>query len=277
MSNHWFLTGASSGIGRHLAEIVLAAGEDLTATARKTSTLSDLVAKYPEQLIVEQLDVTRTNDIVPVINRAEARRPIDILVNNAGGGIIGTTEEMSDDDIEAQIALNLMAPIHITRALIPQMRERRRGRIIQISSASGQGSLPTSSMYHAAKWGLEGFSECLRQELEPFEVFVTLIEPGGVRTDFSRNLQYASEIAAYHDTAAGHMRAMFASAGDELYTLDPEKIAQAIFNTTTDDLPPLRVTLGGDAFDVIENALQTRLSILKSQESLARSMAFDKK
>lgn len=150
MSRHWFLTGASSGIGRHLAEIILASGDDLTATVRRPETLDDLAARYGDQLVVERLDVTVKGDIAPVVQRAEARRPVDVLVNNAGGGIIGATEEFSDADIEGQISLNLLAPVHVTRAFIPAMRTRRAGRIIQISSASGQGSLPTSSLYHAA-------------------------------------------------------------------------------------------------------------------------------
>ena len=275
MSNHWFLTGASSGIGRHLAELILAAGDDLTATARKPESLDDLAAKYPSQLRVEALDVTVKDDIAAVVARAQARRPVDILVNNAGGGVIGATEEMSDAEVEGQIELNLMAHIHITRAFVPAMRLRGSGRIIQISSASGQGSLPTSSLYHVAKWGLEGFSECLRQELEPFNLFVTLIEPGGARTSFSHNLQFASEIAAYRDTPAGHIRKMFETAGNELYTLDPQKIAQAIVDVATSDHPPLRVTLGGDAFGVVQAALQSRLAFLQSQEALARSVAFD--
>ncbi|GLK77652.1 short-chain dehydrogenase/reductase [Methylopila jiangsuensis] len=272
---HWFLTGASSGIGRHLAETVLAAGHDLTATVRKTQSLDDLVARYPRTLTVEQFDVTATAEIDPLVARTQHRRPVDVLVNNAGGGIVGATEEMSDAEIEGQIALNLLGPVHITRAFIPTMRERKSGRIIQISSASGQNSLPTSSMYHAAKWGLEGFSECLRQELEPFDVFVTLVEPGGARTSFSRNLQFASEIAAYRDTPAGAIRRMFETAGDELYTLDPVKIARAIFTVATQDRPPLRVTLGGDAFTVVQTALQARLAALQAQEDLARSVAFD--
>jgi NAD(P)-dependent dehydrogenase (short-subunit alcohol dehydrogenase family) len=158
MSKHWFVTGASSGIGRHLSEIILAAGDELTATARRPESVNDLAVKYPGQLTVERLDVTAKSDIAPVVSRAQKRRPVDILVNNAGGGVIGATEEMSDAEIDGQIALNLMAPVYITRAFIAAMRERQSGRIIQISSASGQGSLPTSSMYHAAKWGLEGFS-----------------------------------------------------------------------------------------------------------------------
>lgn len=275
MSSHWFVTGASSGIGRHLTEIILAAGDDLTATVRRPESLDDLAARYPRQLTVVRLDVTAKDDIGPIVARAHERRPVDILVNNAGGGVIGATEEMSDAEIEGQVALNLMAPVHITRAFIPLMRTRQSGRIIQISSASGQGSLPTSSMYHAAKWGLEGFSECLRQELEPFNVFVTLIEPGGARTRFSNNLQFASEIQAYRDTPAGKIRTMFAMAGDELYTLDPVKIAQAIFEVATSEHPPLRVTLGGDAFGVVQAALQSRLASLQSQEKLARSVAFD--
>lgn len=131
MSRHWFLTGASSGIGRHLAEIILASGDDLTATVRRPETLDDLAARYGDQLVVERLDVTVKGDIAPVVQRAEARRPVDVLVNNAGGGIIGATEEFSDADIEGQISLNLLAPVHVTRAFIPAMRTRRAGRIIK--------------------------------------------------------------------------------------------------------------------------------------------------
>ena len=234
----------------------------------------DSMLEWLKSQIVRR-NVTVKDDIAAVVARAQARRPVDILVNNAGGGVIGATEEMSDAEVEGQIALNLMAPIHITRAFVPAMRLRGSGRIIQISSASGQGSLPTSSLYHVAKWGLEGFSECLRQELEPFNLFVTLIEPGGARTSFSHNLQFASEIAAYRDTPAGHIRKMFETAGNELYTLDPQKIAQGIVDVATSDHPPLRVTLGGDAFGVVQAALQSRLAFLQSQEALARSVAFD--
>lgn len=139
MSRHWFFTGASSGIGRHLAEIILASGMTSTATVRRPETLDDLAARYGDQLVVERLDVTVKGTSHPSVQRAEARRPVDVLVNNAGGGIIGATE-FSDADIEGQISLNLLAPVHVTRAFIPAMRTRRAGRIIQISSASGQGS-----------------------------------------------------------------------------------------------------------------------------------------
>ncbi|HAV1913653.1 TPA: SDR family oxidoreductase [Enterobacter hormaechei subsp. steigerwaltii] len=275
MSNHWLLTGASSGIGRHLAEIILAAGDELTATVRNLQSLRDLHEQYPQQLSVEQLDVTNFHDIKLLAERVITRRPVDILVNNAGGGVIGTTEELSDSDIDGQIALNLLAAVHLSRAFIPSMRTRKVGRIIQISSASGQGSLPTSSMYHAAKWGLEGFSECLRQELEPFGVFVTLVEPGGIRTGFGNNLRYSPEIPAYSNTPAGLIRKMFETAGNELYTLDPNKVAQQIFNLAKCSNPPLRLTLGGDAYEVIHNALTSRLALLESQEHVAKSVAFD--
>ncbi|MEC5320712.1 SDR family oxidoreductase [Brenneria populi subsp. brevivirga] len=276
MSSHWFLTGASSGIGRCLAEIILGAGDDLTVTVRNPEAIRDLAEQYPNQLFVERLDVTDTAGVTAAAARSQARRPVDILVNNAGGGVIGATEELSDADVEGQIALNLLAPIHVTRAFIPAMRTRGGGRIIQISSASGQGSLPTSSMYHAAKWGLEGFSECLRQELDPFGVFVTLIEPGGVRTGFGSNLRYSPANDAYRDTPAGQIRTMFENAGDELYTLDPRKIAREIFSVAKSEAPPLRLTLGGDAFGVVQAALRSRLTFLESQEQLARSVAFDR-
>src|SRR5262249_52451956 len=152
-------TGASGGLGRHLTELALSEGDNVCGTARRTDALSDLADKFGDRLAIEQLDVALIDDVRNVVSRALVRGRIDVVVNSAGVGIIGATEEMTDAQVQNQIAVNLLAPIHITRAFLKPMREQGGGRIIQISSMGGQVALPVSSAYHSAKWGLEGFTE----------------------------------------------------------------------------------------------------------------------
>lgn len=257
-----------------MTALALAEGDEVVAAVRRPNALGELSQTYGERLIVERLDVTDRDDVARVIARCLARGPIDIVVNNAGGGLIGATEEMTDAQVQDQIALNLMAPIQITRAFLKPMREQGGGRIIQISSVGGQVAFPVSSPYHAAKWGLEGFSEAVSQEVAEFGIYLTIVEPGGMRTGFQSGLKWTTETPAYRDGAVGKMRRWMEGADDGVYTGDPAKLARAIFDTTTSAQPPLRLTLGSDAYDLVHNALTDRLEKLESQEALARSMAF---
>ena len=274
MARHWFITGASGGLGRHLVALALAEGDEVVATVRRPNTLRELSKTYGERLMVEPLDVTDREQVNHVIARCLARERIDIVVNNAGRGLIGATEEMTDAQVQDQIALNLMAPIQITRAFLKPMREQGSGRIIQISSVGGQIALPVSSPYHAAKWGLEGFTEAVRQEVAEFGVYLTIVEPGGMRTAFQSGLEWTTETPVYRDATVGRVRRWIEGADDRVYTGDPAKLARAIFDTTTSAQPPLRLTLGSDAYDLVHQALKDRLATLESQEALARSMAF---
>jgi NAD(P)-dependent dehydrogenase (short-subunit alcohol dehydrogenase family) len=273
MARHWFITGASGGLGRHLVTLALAEGDTVVATVRRPGTLSELAQTYGERLRVESLDVTDHEQVTHVIARCLARGRIDIVVNNAGGGLIGATEEMTDAQVQAQLALNLLAPIQITRAFLTPMREQGGGRIIQIASVGGQIALPVSSPYHAAKWGLEGFTEAVRQEVAEFGVYLTIVEPGGMRTGFQAGLQWTTETPVYREAMVGQVRRWIEGADDHVYTGDPAKMARAIFDTTTTTPPPLRLTLGADAYDLVHQALTDRLAQLEAQETLARSMA----
>lgn len=274
MSKAWFITGASSGLGRKLAELALSAGDRVTATVRRPEVLRDLASASSGRLILEQLDVTSSQDVARVIARCLARGRIDVVVNNAGGGLVGATEEMSDADVQQQLALNLLAPIQITRAFLKPMREQGGGRIIQISSVGGQMATPVSSPYHAAKWGLEGFSEGVSQEVAEFGIHLTIVEPGGMRSGFQANLRWTTETPAYKDAIVGKVRQQIATLDDSVFIVDPTRLARAIFDTTRSPAPPLRLTLGPDAYDMIHAALKARLGRLEAQEELARSMAF---
>jgi len=275
MAKRWFITGASSGMGREIADIALAAGDRVVATARRPENLDDLVASYGDAVTIERLDVTNDANVTQVLEKTLAAGAVDVLVNNAGGGLIGATEEMTDAEVADQLALNLIAPIRITRAFLKPMREQGGGRIIQMSSMGGQMSFPVSSPYHAAKWGLEGFSESVAQEMAGFGVFITIVQPGATRTNFQSGLKWTTELAAYKDTVVGQTRRWIEGADASTFTGDPRKLAQAVFDTTRADHPPLRLTLGADAFEMVSGALAERLAALKGQETLARSVAYN--
>jgi NAD(P)-dependent dehydrogenase (short-subunit alcohol dehydrogenase family) len=272
----WFITGASGGLGRHLVEVALSKGDEVIATARRTDALQELADASRGHLWVEELDVTRKEDVERTIaQNLAAHGRIDVVVNNAGYGLIGAAEEMTNEQVQDQIATLLLAPIQITRAFLTPMREQGGGRIIQISSFGGQVAFPANSAYHAAKWGLEGFTECVNQEVAEFGIHLTLVEPGAIRTGFGSNLRFTRKAPPYEHTTVGQVRQLMEAGGNELYTGDPVKLAHAIFDTTRLPKPPIRLTLGADAYDQIHYALQSRLDALEAQQDLARSMAFD--
>ena len=181
----WLITGVSSGFGRHLTEQLLDRGDRVIGTVRRLESVADFTEKYPETFRVEVVDVRDIEAIRAVVDRAVADfGRIDVAVNNAGYGLFGAAEELSDEQVVAIIATNLTAPIQMTRAVLPHMRKAGGGRIIEMSSYGGQVAFPGNSLYHATKWGLEGFAESVAQEVAPFGIGVTIVEPGGARTEF---------------------------------------------------------------------------------------------
>ena len=196
------ITGVSSGFGRHLTEQLLDRGERVVGTVRKPDTVADLASAHPDTFRSEQLDVRDTAALRAVVDRTVTDfERIDVLVNNAGYGLFGAAEELSDEQVEAIIATNLTAPIHLTRAVLPHMRAAGGGRIIQMSTYGGQVAFPGNSLYHASKWGLEGFSESVAQEVATFGIGVTIVEPGGARTEFRySSAQVAEPLAEYAGT-----------------------------------------------------------------------------
>ena len=270
-SQKWFITGASGGLGLALAEKVLAEGHRVVAAVRRVAALESLKQSWPDQLEVESVDVTRPEQV----QAAAARHPdVDVVVNNAGGAVIGAMEELSEADIQQQIALNLLAPINITRAFLPAMRARKHGTFIHVTSVGGRAAFPSGSMYHAAKYGLEGFAEAVSQEVAEFGIKTLIIEPGSIKTGFVANIRWTEELADYKDGVVGKLRQQIKEVGDEYASGDPVKMAGAIYEVSQLPEPPLRTVLGGDAYAVLEAGYTRSLAALQAQKDLANSVMF---
>ncbi|MFG1642523.1 SDR family oxidoreductase [Amycolatopsis sp. NPDC049252] len=271
---HWFVTGASGGLGHHIAEEALKHGDRVTATARRPAALDDLAEAHGDRLTVETLDLTRAADVTAVVERTLRSGPVDVVVNNAGYAVVGAAEEMTAEQVRDQVEVLLLAPMLITRAFLPSMREQGGGRIIQISSMGGQVAIPTHSAYHAGKWGLEGFTESVAREVAGFGIHLTIVEPGGTRTGFASALRYTEETAPYRDNVVGRTRRRLEATGDDTLTGDPAKLAAVVFRTTRDPHPPVRLALGSDTYDAVHAALSERLTALEAQKDLAATVAF---
>jgi NAD(P)-dependent dehydrogenase (short-subunit alcohol dehydrogenase family) len=273
MSKTWFITGASSGFGRELAQLLLQRGDRVAATVRTPDGLQDLAAKYGDRLWVAILDVTDSAAVRNVIDRAftELQR-IDVVVSNAGYALFGAAEEVGDAQIERQLNTNLLGSIQVARAAIPRLRQQGGGRIIQISSSVGQAAYPTMGVYAATKWGIEGFFEGTIPEVAPFGIEVTLVEPGASRTNFASSSADAGQILDVYDlTPVGEFRRLVASAGLAMFPGDPRKVATAIIASADQSPAPKRLTLGSDAYELIHAALTERLASLEAQKELAHS------
>jgi NAD(P)-dependent dehydrogenase (short-subunit alcohol dehydrogenase family) len=252
MSQVWLITGSSRGLGRALADAVLAAGHMLVATARNPAQLADLIERYGDQVRTVALDVTSEQaavDAVAVATKAFGR--LDVLVNNAGYGDISPIEDTSLDEFRAQIETNLFGVINVTKAALPLMREQRAGHILQFSSVGGRIGPVGRAPYAAAKWGVEGFSEVLSKEVGPFGVKVTIIEPGGFRTDFAGSSTAIREGRPEYDSTVGKT-ARFQRDYNGKQPGDPAKAAAAVLHIASLNDPPLRLLLGSDAVHFVE-------------------------
>ncbi|MEO7717157.1 MAG: SDR family oxidoreductase [Capsulimonas sp.] len=271
----WFITGTSSGIGRHLTELLLAKGERVAATARKTESLDDLKAQYGEQLWVRSLDVTDTAAIRHVVEEAfRDLGRIDAIVSNAGYALVGAGEELQDDQIVQQINTNLIGSIQLIRAALPHLREQGGGRILQVSSEGGQITYPNFSLYHTTKWGIEGFVETVAKEVAPFQIAFTIIEPGPTRTNFGGGIVSPPPMEVYDNTPAGEVRRAVAS-GEFKAPGDAVKVAQAMIDSVDVTPAPQRLLFGGDAYERVHQALTDRLAALEAQKDLAYSTDTD--
>ena len=274
----WLITGASSGIGRAVATKLLAVGHRVAAFARKPHAMDELATAYPDLLWTAQVDITDTVELRRATDRAFAELGhIDVLFSNAGSGAFGAAEELADAVIDQQIALNMVAPIQLIRSALPHLRAQGGGRIIQMSTMGGQLTTTGGSMYHASKWGIEGFTEALMGEVAPFGIAVTLIEPGNVRTPFGAALSIAPPIDAYAATPVGQVRQYIETAGGNLTANalgDPGLVADAIIAVAAQTAAPRRLALGSDAFDGIRAALVGRLSELDEAKAVSTSTDF---
>lgn len=269
MSKTWFITGTSSGFGRQLTGKLLERGDRVAATLRKAGALDDLKATHGDRLWITSMDVTDTASIRRGIDDAFAAfGRIDIVVNNAGYGLFGTAEEVSDEQIRHVLDTNLIGSIQVIRAAIPKLRAQGGGRIVQVSSEGGQIAYPSFSLYHASKWGIEGFVEAVLQEVASFGIDFLIVEPGPSKTDFGKGLVTPEPMAIYDDTPAGELRRMLAS-GDFKLRGNPEKMVDAMIETIDATVMPRRLTLGGDAYAHIDAGLSARLDELRAQRAVA--------
>ncbi|EJC85397.1 short-chain alcohol dehydrogenase [Rhizobium leguminosarum bv. trifolii WSM2297] len=275
MTKTWMITGASSGFGRIMTENLLARGDRVAATVRKPEALDELKARHGENLWIATLDVTNDEAVRQVVGTAfEAMGRIDIVVSNAGYGLFGAAEEVSDEQIRHQIDTNLIGSIQVIRAALPHMRAQRGGRILQVSSEGGQIAYPNFSLYHATKWGIEGFIEAVSQEVAPFGIDFIIAEPGPARTDFGRGLVAPKPMEAYEATPAGEIRRAIAEGTFEAKG-DPVKMVQAMIDVAGQNLAPKRLALGAGSYTAIRKALVERLANLDAFKDVTISMDVD--
>jgi NAD(P)-dependent dehydrogenase (short-subunit alcohol dehydrogenase family) len=244
--NVWFVTGASRGLGAEIAKAILAAGESLVATARKTEALDYLGA--PETLLKVALDVTNEAQVKKAVSEALALfGRIDVLVNNAGYGLLGAVEESSAEEVEGVYPTNVFGLLNVVRAVLPSMRARHSGRIMNISSVGGYAGYQGWGIYGSTKFAVEGITEAMHAELKPLGIHATVVEPGFFRTNFldaSSLIETKTRIGDYAETV-GQMRE-FAGGHNGQQPGDPAKLAQAMLTLANMDQPPLRLPLGSD-------------------------------
>ena len=273
MSKVWFITGSSRGLGRALAEAVLAAGHRLVATARNPEELRTLVATAPDRSRAVALDVTDPAAARKAIDAAVgAFGRIDVLVNNAGYANVASIEDLPEDDFRAQVETNFFGVVNVTRAALPVLRAQRDGHIIQVSSIGGRSGSPGLAAYQSAKWAVGGFSEVLATEVRPLGIRVTIVEPGGMRTDWAgSSMRVLESRPEYQGVLApfSHMR------GDAIMRGDPAKIAKAILRISEEKNPPLHLLLGSDAYFLANLVGERRRAEDAQWKSLSVSTDFD--
>ena len=275
MTRTWLITGVSSGFGHELTTQLLAAGDRVIGTVRDTTKVKDLTDRYPDTFTAGTLEMTDSAAVRALVDGAfERAGRIDVVASNAGYGLFGAAEELTDTQVEDIIATNLTGSITLIRAALPHLRSQGSGRIIQISSYGGQVAFAGNSLYHATKWGIEGFCESLAQEVAPFGIGVTIVEPGGARTEFRYGSAHvATPLPAYDGNPAHAFRSMLDPA-DGLAPGDPTRMATRIIESVDTAPAPLRLVLGSQALRATIDALRSRIDGFETQTELAASTDF---
>jgi NAD(P)-dependent dehydrogenase (short-subunit alcohol dehydrogenase family) len=270
----WFVTGASVGFGRALCERIIQRGGRLMATARDPASLAELLERAPDSSAAAKLDVSNSDQILAAVAAAKSRfGRVDVLVNCAGYGFLGAVEEASNEEIRAQFEVNFFGLVSVTRAVLPSMRAQRSGTIVNFSSIAGACGYPGSGVYCASKWAVEGLSESLAAELQPFGISVLIVEPGPFRTDFAgRSIAVpARPISEY--AAAAAVRDWSASM-DGMQPGDPARGANAIIDTVLEESPPMRLILGASAFETARKASRARMDDVERSREVAAAADF---
>ncbi len=270
-SRIWLITGTSSGLGLAMAEAAAAAGDLVVATARRPETLGELVARHPDRVVAMRLDVTDRAAIEPLVTEVLARHGrIDVLVNNAGHGYLGAVEQTGDADLRELFELHMFGPTALIRAVLPGMRARRKGAIVQMSSVAASFPFPSFAQYGASKAALESMSETLAAEVGPLGITVLIAQLGSFRTSFCGGTLPRHESLADYAGTVDVMQQLVKEA-DGQQPGDPAGAARAILEALSADRPPLRLPLGSDAVGMLRGALSTQLAEIEQWETVARS------
>jgi NAD(P)-dependent dehydrogenase (short-subunit alcohol dehydrogenase family) len=276
MSKVWIITGSSRGLGAEIAKAAVAAGDQVVATARNPESLKFLVDAYPDRARAVALDVGDARAARDAVKAAlDAFGRLDVVVNNAGYANVSPIEDVSDADFRTQFETNFFGVFNVTRAALPVLRKQRSGHIIQISSIGGRtGSSPGMSSYQSAKWAVEGFSEVLQTEVRPLGIRVTIVEPGGFRTDWGGSSMRIDSISDdYQQTVGayvGHTRE-----NPDAVRGDPARGAQAVLKIAAMPEPPLRILLGTDALFLAGIVLKNRAAEDEKWRALSASTDFE--
>jgi NAD(P)-dependent dehydrogenase (short-subunit alcohol dehydrogenase family) len=268
MAKIWFITGASRGFGREWAIAALERGDSVAATARDTSTLDDLGARFGDLLLPLKLDVTDRDGVFAAVKRAHDRfGRLDVVVNNAGYGQFGLVEELSEQEIRDQIETNLFGALWVTQAALPYLREQGSGHFLQVSSIGGISAFQNVGIYHASKWALEGISQALALEVAAFGIKVTLIEPGGYATDWGgASAKHATALPAYaavHEAAAEARKTRAGTPGDPVAT------RAAVLKVVDAEDPPLRIFFGDGPLGIATKDYESRLATWREWEPVS--------
>ena len=273
MNRTWLITGVSSGFGYEMTRQLLEKGDTVVGTVRNTKKVENLIQKYPETFDCEILDVTDVPAVQKSVTEAFSKLGrIDVVVSNAGYGLFGCVEELTDEEISHIIATNLTGSIQLIKTALPYLRKQGGGRIIQMSTYGAQVANAANSMYHATKFGIEGFCEALAQEVGQFNIGVTMVEPGGARTEFRYGSAKVAKLMPEYESCHGFLNMLDASKG--LAPGDPAKMAQRIIESVDKEPAPLRMVLGSQALAATIQRLKERVADYETQTELAASTDF---
>lgn len=273
MSKTWLITGVSSGFGYEMTKQLLERGDTVVGTVRRTDKVKALIQRYPQQFDCRILDMTDVPGIQKTVREAfEAHGTIEVVVSNAGYGLFGCVEELSDEEINHIIATNLTGSIQLIKTALPYLRRQGGGRIIQMSTYGAQVAYPANAMYHATKFGIEGFCEALAQEVDQFHIGVTMVEPGGARTEFRYGSAKVAQLMPEYESCHGFLNMLDPAKG--LAPGDPVRMAQKIIESAGQNPASLRMVLGSQALSATLDRLRERIAGYESQTQLAASTDF---
>ena len=266
----WLITGVSSGFGNEMTKQLLEKGDTVIGTVRSTKKVEDLIKKYPDTFDCQILDVTEMDKVHSFIRDMFVKHgKIDVIVNNAGYGLFGAAEELDEGNINKILATNLTAPIMIIHDSLPYLRKQGGGRIIQLSSYGGQVAYAANSMYHATKFGIEGFCESVAQEVAKYNIGITIVEPGGARTEFRYGSAHVAELMPEYEHVHGFLNMLDPAKG--LAPGDPAKMASRMIESVDKEPAPLRMVLGSQALKATIERLEERVADYRTQTELAAS------